>query len=373
MQQNDIKFLEDIFKRYYFDHFDLIHTPDRIPEREFGFQKFSSGMIRHISLKDGKDLHLLLIKKIPSDVYCSCACYSFPSLSMREKDLKDADLIFDIDAKDLNLDCRKSHTVSVCHDCSGVSAGNCCTACNSTRLESMSLPCRDCIAASKIQVRNLAAILTQDLGVDPKDIHVYFSGNEGFHVHVYNSQFQDVGSRERSELVDYLTLTGSIPETFGMKKNKTKRNMLPDFNDRGWKGRFAREVYGSKSRQSKTISGLLEGGYSSFQHTMTDVAGKIGIRVDPGVTMDIHRIFRLPGSLNSKSGLAKVLCRDLDSFNPYVEASFLSEQTIEVDASCPIMFRLNNRKFGPYQDDTVTVPAYAAAYMICKKLAKIHK
>ena len=29
---------------------------------------------------------------------------------------------------------------------------------------------------------------------------------------------------------------------------------------------------------------------------------KIGAKIDPNVTMDIHRIFRLPGSINSKSG-----------------------------------------------------------------------
>jgi DNA primase small subunit len=54
MQDNDIKFLEDTFKKYYFYHFYLIRVPDRTSEREFGFQKFNSGMIRHISIKDVK-------------------------------------------------------------------------------------------------------------------------------------------------------------------------------------------------------------------------------------------------------------------------------------------------------------------------------
>ena len=30
-------------------------------------------------------------------------------------------------------------------------------------------------------------------------------------------------------------------------------------------------------------------------------------KIDPNVTMDIHRIFRLPGSINSKSGLTKII------------------------------------------------------------------
>ena len=56
MNELDVKFLEDSFKKYYFDHFNLIHVPDRPSEREFGFQKFQSGMTRHISIKNDQDL-----------------------------------------------------------------------------------------------------------------------------------------------------------------------------------------------------------------------------------------------------------------------------------------------------------------------------
>jgi DNA primase small subunit len=61
MLENNLKFLEETFKQYYFDHFDLIHVPDRSKEREYGYKKFNSGMIRHISLKTDKDLHLMLM------------------------------------------------------------------------------------------------------------------------------------------------------------------------------------------------------------------------------------------------------------------------------------------------------------------------
>ena len=121
MLERDTKFLEEAFKQYYFDHFDLIHVPDRPNQREFGYKKFNSGMNRHISLKNDKDLHLLLMTNVPSDVFCSNACYSFPSMAMAEKDWKEADLIFDIDAKDLNLSCRKEHTCIKCLSCGEVS------------------------------------------------------------------------------------------------------------------------------------------------------------------------------------------------------------------------------------------------------------
>ena len=372
MQEKEIKFLEDSFKKYYFDHFDLIHVPERTSEREFGFQKFNSGMIRHISLKDNKELHLLLMQNIPSDVYCSNAYYSFPNLAMNEKDWKEADLIFDIDAKDLHLDCRPSHSVTKCNECNQVSTSHDhCSQCNSTKIETKSLPCKNCIEASKKEVFKLSNILIDDLAVDKNNIQIYFSGNEGFHVYVYNSQFQELGSRERSELVDYIMFRGAIPETFGMKKLKPNRSLFPGFEEKGWRGRFSKEIFSSKSKRSKIISELISSGYSNFNKKLQDMSSKIGSQIDPNVTMDIHRIFRLPGSLNSKSGLTKIYCQDLQKFDPYTESSFLNESTVEIKANCPIEFKLKSKKFGPFDDEIVTVPTFAAAYMICKNLATI--
>jgi DNA primase small subunit len=188
---------------------------------------------------------------------------------------------------------------------------------------------------------------------------------------VYNSQFQQIGSRERSELVDYIMFNGAIPETFGMKKFKPNRSSFSDFDENGWRGRFSKQVFGSKSKRSKIISELLANGYSSFQKTLDDISEIIGAKIDPNVTMDIHRIFRLPGSINSKSGLTKLYCKDLTKFDPYVEASFLNDNSVEVIANCPIEFKLKNKKFGPYINEKVTIPTFAAAYMICKKLATL--
>lgn len=374
MKETDIKFLEDSFKKYYFEHFDLISVPERTSEREFGYQKFNSGMTRHISIKNDKELHLLFMQNIPSDVYCSNAYYSFPDLPMNEKDWKEADLIFDIDAKDLNLSCRKNHTVSICNVCNEVSKNSeHCLKCNSTKIEKKSLPCKNCIDSSKTEVSKLSEVLIDDLAVSEENIHVYFSGNEGFHVYVYDSQFQQIGSRERSELVDYIMFNGIIPETLGMKKYKPTSSSFPNLDEKGWRGRFANEVYGSKSKRSKEISKIVKdvNGYSLFQKILTDTSEKIGVKIDPNVTMDIHRIFRLPGSINSKSGLTKILCKNLTKFDPYTEASFLSDDSVEVFANCPIEFSLKNKKFGPYTNEKVTIPTYAAVYMVCKKLATI--
>ena len=114
-------------------------------------------MTRHISIKNNKELHLLFMQNIPSDVYCSNAYYSFPNLAMNEKEWKEADLIFDIDAKDLNLPCRKNHTCIYLSMNVILFLQNSkqCSKCNSTKLENKSLPCKICINESKNEVIKL--------------------------------------------------------------------------------------------------------------------------------------------------------------------------------------------------------------------------
>jgi len=97
----------------------------------------------------------------------------------------------------------------------------------------------------------------------------------------------------------------------------------------------------------------------------------IGVKIDSNVTSDIHRIFRLEGSLNSKSGLTKLACESIEKFNPYTEACLIEDKPVEILANFPIEFRLKNRKFGPYMNEKISVPKYAAVYMLCKGMASI--
>ncbi len=70
MLDKDLQLLESAFKKYYFDHFDLIHVPERTSEREFGYQKFNSGMNRHLSINSNEELRLMLVTNIHSYVFC---------------------------------------------------------------------------------------------------------------------------------------------------------------------------------------------------------------------------------------------------------------------------------------------------------------
>ena len=373
MLERDSDFLVETFKQYYFDHFDLIHVPDRSSEREFGYKKFNSGMIRHISLKDDKDLRLMLMTNVPSDVFCSNAYYSFPNLSMGEKDWKEADLIFDIDAKDLNMSCRKEHTCIKCLSCNEVSfMQDICPKCKSNKLELVSLPCENCVSGLKKETLNLIKILTADLQIQRENILVSFSGNDGFHLYVANSAYNTLGSKERSDLSDYIMFRRAIPEAFGFKKANPSRSLFPELSEPGWHGRVATSLFGSKSNRSKGVTKVISDGYYAYRQRLEEMGkNSIGIRIDPNVTVDIHRIFRLEGSLNSKSGLVKFACENIEKFSPYTDACLIDDKPVEVLAKCPIAFRLKNRKFGPYASETVSIPKFAAVYMICKGIANL--
>ena len=373
MLENDLKFLEETFKQYYFDHFDFIHIPDRSLEREYGYKKFNSGMVRHISLKTDKDLHLMLMTNVPSDVFCSNAYYSFPNLPMAEKDWKEADLIFDIDAKDLNLSCRKDHTCVKCLSCGEVSLlHDTCPKCKSNKLDLLSLTCDNCISGVKKEVLNLIKILTNDLQIDDKNVRTSFSGNEGFHLYVANSSYNQLGSKERGDLIDYIMFRRAMPERFGFKKENPSRLSFPELDEAGWRGRVAKELFGSKSKRSKAITKIISDGKLAYQQILEEIGkNSIGIKIDPNVTVDIHRIFRLEGSLNSKSGLAKLACENIERFDPYTETCLIDDSSVEVSANFPIEFRLKNTKFGPYTNEKVSVPKYAAVYMLCKGIASL--
>ena len=135
---------------------------------------------------------------------------------------------------------------------------------------------------------------------------------------------------------------------------------------------MAKNLFGSRSKRSKGITKIISDGYSAYQRRLTEM-GKhsIGVKIDPNVTVDIHRIFRLEGSLNSKSGLVKLACKSVEKFNPYAEACLIDDKQVEILANSPIEFRLKNRRFGPYTNEKVSVPKYAATYMLCKGIANL--
>ena len=65
----------------------------------------------------------------------------------------------------------------------------------------------------------------------------------------------------------------------------------------------------------------------------------------------------------------KLVCQDIEKFNPYIEACLIDDKPVEISVNSPIKFRLKNTTFGPYSNEKISVPKYAAVYMMCKGIA----
>ena len=143
-------------------------------------------MLRHLSFKSMKELDAVLVREAPSDVYCSNAYYEFPTgQPMQEKRWLGADLIFDIDGKDLRMPCVPSHSYAVCIQCGAASPPThdeqqpySCSSCIPTRRIMCPFQ-QKCIDGSKIN-RRLIDYLLFDIGLGAA-ITVYFSSNNGLY------------------------------------------------------------------------------------------------------------------------------------------------------------------------------------------------
>jgi DNA primase small subunit len=372
--------VKNAFREYYF-HSKSVEEPTRMEQREFGYSLFGQkGWIRHLSFSSMGALVATLVKEAPSDVYCSNAYYRFPTHPMQEKDWLGAFLIFDIDGKDLDLPCVPSHTYLLCAACRSAEplhnqqSAFACRSCGANKADSVSIPCAKCIDASKKELKKLMGFLTGDIGIDQLAIRTYFSGNNGFHIHVSDDQFVTLDSSARSDLAGYLLGTGLLPESVGVRKGNNGSLCVVKFPRGGiaygWRNKLAEKLKIDGSSPLKLQHIVTQaGGYSAFKSSLDRTAREMGVKIDAQVTTDVHRIFRMPGTLNGKSGLAKTVFINPDSFDPFRDSCVLGDNTVNVKLKCPVRLRLKGRSF-TISKESAELPAYAAVFLICKGLAE---
>jgi DNA primase small subunit len=398
-----IHVVRQAFREFYYNNNGMLEAPEEIGAREFGYSTFNGVMVRHLSFKSINELYALLIREVPSDVYSSTAYYTNPTLPMEEKGLRYADLIFDIDIKELNPPCSPTHDVYMCERCSNVTEGRVCNACN-MNAKRITFSCDSCIELGKREVKKILAILEEDLGIDR--VKVYFSGNYGFHIHVKGS-YLNLDSKARSEIANYVSAKGMVYDILFKRYRRGKMDGEGDGrgasdmfilrpNAYGWAGRISRYVISSEEHgnenenENENEKGKEKGkekrkvkkGYISkrlgdhtlyyaYTHALEDALHALSVSIDPNVTIDVHRIFRLAGTLNGKSSLAKVACECIDSFDPSVDACFIGDREVYAYIASSPIFRLKGNTFGPYRQECSRLPLYAFCYLACKGLATI--
>jgi DNA primase small subunit len=380
-----ISVIKKAFREYYFNQSKAIEEPLKMEQREFGYMHFGqAGMLRHLSFKSMKELDAMLVREAPSDVYCSNAYYRFPTQQpMQEKQWLGADLIFDIDGKDLGMPCVPSHSYSVCTNCGYVSpppeqdeerSSYSCPYCSCKKADHVSIPCSKCIDGSKKEARRLMDFLLADIGLEHSAINIYFSGNNGFHVHINDDACTSLDPQARSDLVGYLSGTGLMLESIGVRKTNTEDLFSIKFPKSGltygWRRRIAEKLKIDMTSAIKLKNIVNQnGGYNAFKVELDRLAKDMGVRIDPQVTTDVHRVFRMPGTLNSKSGLSKTKSSDLYSFDPFVDACLLGDGKVSVRVKTPVKFKLKRNSFN-ISKESAEMPAYAAVYLMCKGLAE---
>jgi DNA primase small subunit len=372
----DLHLVKIAFREFYFNHGNKVEEPPNIQNREFGLMGFDGVMKRHLKFSNLGGLVASVILETPSDVFVSNAQYDFPVLPISEKGWRGADLIFDIDLKDLNLKCRQSHSYRTCYSCSSsyvAGSRECCPKCGSNNFAESMLPCDRCVNGLKNEVLKLHRFLTSDIGISPEKITTYFSGNNGFHVHVLDESFNDLSSRARADLAAYIMGVGILVDVIGVTKDPRNdfRVRFPIGGlDHGWRKRIS-ERLGISITSQKRLTNLIKelGGLEQFRRRVSEITKEMGVRIDSQVTTDVHRVFRLPGTLNGKSGLTKILCGDLNSFDPFNESCQLSSREVTVKITLPkLKLRLKGERFN-LTEELVRVPMFMGVYLISKGLA----
>jgi DNA primase small subunit len=338
-------FLRRTFREHYFNHNDYVEAPTMIQNREFGYTPFGRGMVRHLSYKSIGELAADLVKQAPSSVFCSNGTYSDPTMPMDEKGWKGAELIFDIDAGSIPTACRAKHSYWTCKTCGkimrSIERPAKCSKCQGTSTVQLHWSCSECLTATKDHVSRLIGFLTGDFGVPASEVSVYFSGNRGYHLHVDDARFEEMDQSARAEIANYVKGTGLI-RTQGPKSAPGG----------GWAERVAAANGDPPQRLERIV-------------------GDYGSRIDESVTTDIHRIFRMPGTLHGSSGLLKMRVHDLWGFRADNDPVVLGDEQVALSVQSAPAFSLKGTTFGPFSSEEPELPTYAAVYLMTKGLARL--
>ncbi|MEZ0319526.1 MAG: DNA primase catalytic subunit PriS [Pyrobaculum sp.] len=309
----------EVFFRNFYRNYAKFEV-DAVEKREFAFQPFGDrGMIRHKAFKNLEELRRFVVEKTPRHVYSSSAYYERPGEEdMENKGWLGADLVFDIDGDHLDTEaCKESKMVSLF-----------------------------CLEDAKEEANKLVDVLYEELGLKPTK--VVFSGNRGFHIHVAGEEVATLGQKERRELVNYLKAAGLDLAKFQIRVGRRKVVL------------YEEEVRGNLLRIRKGV----------------DDPKALMVEVDEVVTQDIHRLIRLPGSLNGKTGLVAlpISVQDLGKEVEYIvdrAIAFRKGQLkfkFEKALSGVVLFD----KVEAEEGDIKTLPSYLAIYLELQEFGKIY-
>lgn len=297
---------------YYNEEWSTEDVPDYILEtlskREFGFDHDGTGpKDRYNRFETKEALAEFLQKRSPYAVYCSVSFYEKPE---NREGWEEAELVFDIDAKELTIK-------------------SCC---------SIGEVCEICLDNAKNVTMEVVRLLREDLALN--NIHTSYSGR-GYHIRVQDEDIMPEGAEVRANAFDYIrdrlfTSPKDMLEPTMEISNLTKEIMNTLIGD-GTSERLIMNVPGIGEITAKKIFEKSDLILENIQNNkVTELKNTLGPKstqnflehvymgyinlMDAKVTVDTKRILRLPSSLHSKISRKCTHVEDLNSFDPEKEA-----------------------------------------------------
>ena len=299
---------------YYQEEWNPSKMPDfikkTINKREFGFDRDGSGPNDRYNQFSGlEDLENYLKKTSPYAAYSSVSFYEYPK---KRENWLGAELVFDVDAKDL--------PIKSC-DCEGINI------------------CEKCLEDAKEIALGVLDILKDDFSL--KDLHVIYSGR-GYHIRVQDSEVYPI--KDRSYILDYILATNNkdYPEntaglftTYGYARVFRKRfnYIIKNIKEEMLKNEGIRSDSIQKiiDNRNNIVGALDEGDIVKFEDALSigkktklklfEIMSRINAQlVDARVTVDVKRILRLPSSLHSKVSMICTYVKSPETFDPQKEA-----------------------------------------------------
>lgn len=368
---------------------------------------------RHHGYRTREMLLAELARSVPHSVYHSAAFYQVPvTRSMIEKEWEGAELVFDIDADHLDAPCAEKHDVWQCTnlECGETGRGKSpeeCPECGEKSFRNLKWICDDCLDIAKENTLKLYdKFLVKHFGIDPDNIQLNYSGHRGYHVRVKDPSVFNLDTNGRMEIAHYLTGMGlnSTIESKGRLRitptGELKHWQLPAIarkiadamiefidnidsyqgNDKWIKHLAAQRdaaIEGLEKDPPMLSAKVHHVGAKSWQEIADRAAAFYSVEIDQPVTYDIHRVIRLIGSLNGKTGftVTEITRDELPDFDPLGDALAFTDGDLEVtipqrEIKVP-SFRIGDSKYGPYNGSVEELPKAAAVFLLCKGMATI--
>lgn len=273
---------------------------ERIKEREFAFDHDGNGYNdRYKGFDDVNLFSDFLIKNFP---YAVCTSVSYYSKPKNREDWKGAELVFDIDAKDLivkTCECKAGYV------------------------------CEKCLSEAKEIVLKIRDTLISDLGI--KRLFLVYSGR-GYHLRAVDKEILSL--ERRSEILEYVTgskrpnelfLFNSYPAVYRKMFTLTFAKMTE--KDFPFNKNITDTILSEKENiisklnayhvDFLTIRGIGDKTKNDFLSLIEQINSSL---VDGKVTVDVKRILRLPSTLHSKVSMKCVEIKNIETFDPLKQA-----------------------------------------------------